>query len=67
MRRASYRNAIDWIANNDGAGDCDRLELEAVSYLVSSVLIADIFGVECERVGADIIRKRKQLIKAGDL
>lgn len=58
MRRASYRHAIDWIAQNDSAGDSDAMDPAAVGYLVSSVLVADIFDVECERVGRDVVRRR---------
>ena len=66
MKRASYREAIQWVADNDGSGDAERLDLEEVSYLVSSLLVADLFGVDPERVGRDVIRKRKQLDKKGN-
>ena len=61
MKRASYRDAIDWIAQNDSAGDSDALDPEAAMYLVSSVLVADIFDVPSERVGRDVVRRRQQL------
>ena len=67
MKRASYREAVEWIAQNGGAGDNERLEVDEVSFLVSSVLVADIFDVEPQRVGRDVVRKRKQLIKEGAL
>lgn len=63
MKRASYRQAIDWVAQNDSAGDSDALDVDAVSYLVSSVLVADIFDVPCDKVGKDIVRRRKALAK----
>jgi hypothetical protein len=63
MKRASYRDAIDWIAQNDSAGDDDADDPEVVGHLVSSVLIAEIFGVECERVGRDVVRRRSALDK----
>lgn len=61
MKRASYRDAIDWIAQNDSVTDegCD--EGGTVSELVSSQLVADIFGVEAMRVGADVVDRRKKL------
>ena len=61
MKRASYRDAIDWIAQNDSAGDDDAYEPERVRELVSSVLVADIFGVESERVGRDVVKRREYL------
>lgn len=63
MKRASYRDAIDWIAQNDSGADDDALVPERVAELVSSVLVADIFAVECERVGRDVVRCRKALHK----
>jgi hypothetical protein len=64
MRRASYRNAVDFIAQNDeaGIGD-DAYDPERVAELVTSILVADIFGVEAERVGRDVVRRREQLDK----
>jgi hypothetical protein len=58
MKRASYRAAVDWIARNDSNGDPDADDPEVVAYLVTSLLVADIFGVAPERVGADVVRKR---------
>lgn len=60
MKRASYRYGIAWVAMNDSAGDDNRLEPDEVGYLVSSLLIADLFDVPPERVGADIVRYRKK-------
>lgn len=64
MKRASYREAIFWIAMNDGAGDPERLDPKHCAGIVSAVLVADIFGVPDERVGRDIVRKRQQQDKA---
>jgi hypothetical protein len=58
MRRASYREAIDWIAQNDSPADIGANDPERVGELVSCVLIASIFGVEPERVGRDVVRCR---------
>lgn len=60
MKRASYRDAIRWIALNDSAGDDDALDPVVVSELITSCLVADVFGVSTERVGIDVVRKRKQ-------
>lgn len=60
MKRASYREAIAWIAANDSAGDDDALDPEAVSYLITSALVADIFDVPQDRVGRDVVAQRKK-------
>jgi hypothetical protein len=60
MKRASYKEAVAWIALNDSAGDDDALDCEAVSWYVSSVLVADIFDVPSEKVGKDIVAYRKK-------
>jgi hypothetical protein len=57
MKRASYRHAIKWIALNDSSGDV--LDEEELSSLVTSLLVADIFGVEPERVGHDLMQVRR--------
>lgn len=66
MKRASYRDAVDWIANNDSAGDPDALDAEAAGSLVSAVLVADIFEVPSDKVGADIVRRRRKLFPPKD-
>lgn len=63
MKRASYRQAIQWIANNDSEGEADALNPEVVAYYVTSLLVADIFGVDEVRVGEDVVRARKQAKK----
>jgi hypothetical protein len=58
MKRPSYKAAIWWLAAND---DCDWLEdKEAGSLSVSASLVADMFGVEDERVTRDL---RVEVIK----
>lgn len=61
MKRASYREAIDWVAQMDSAGDDDALDPEVVGNLITAILVADIFGVESERVGKDVVRRRMVL------
>jgi hypothetical protein len=60
MKRASYRAGVAWIAENESAGSADALVPDQVAYLVPSLLLADLFGVEPERVGRDVVRYRKQ-------
>lgn len=61
MKRASYRNAIDWIAQMDSPADDGSLDPETVKELVSSALVADIFDCEPIKVGNDVVRRRKAL------
>lgn len=67
VKRASYRNAIDFIAQNDSVADDDADDPDVVGYLVSSVLVSEIFGVSPEKVGRDVVRRRMALWKAGEL
>lgn len=60
---ASYRDAVHWIAHNDGAGDTPaRLSwaeaFEQVDGLTTVCLVADVFGKDQERVAADVLRER---------
>lgn len=53
MKRASYREAIQWLAYNDDTqwlSDSDPIES------VSTALVADLFGVDVERVTKDLRR-----------
>lgn len=56
MKRASYRHAVEWIAYND---DDACMEEEIVREQVTVLLVADLFGVDSERVARDVMRKRK--------
>lgn len=58
MKRASYKEAIQWIAENDSATDDGADDPQTVSELVSSVLVADIFDVPTLKVGQDIVKFR---------
>lgn len=60
MKRASYRDAIDFIAYNDGPGDADALDAEIVGGLTTSVLVGQIFGVYADKVGRDVVRYRRK-------
>lgn len=61
MKRASYRNAVDFIAMND---EVDCLEVEQVQGFISTQLVADLFGVPTERVARDIVRLREKEMDA---
>lgn len=56
MKRASYREAVAWIAYNDSPGDDD--DLEAVSGYVTTLLVADLFGVDAAKVARDVMKVR---------
>lgn len=60
MKRASYRDAIDYIAMNDDPGDPEALNEEVVAGYVTVQLVCCIFGVESERVARDVVRYRKR-------
>jgi hypothetical protein len=63
MKRASYREAVAWIALNDESGSDDGPE-QIIGY-ASTVMIADLFDVESAKVAQDIHRKREQYRKEG--
>lgn len=63
MARASYRSAVEWIAHNDGAGDDDALDPEAVSIYVTTLLVADIFDKDNGQVGRDVVRARERIAR----
>lgn len=60
VKRASYRFAIAWIAENDSAADEDSLDPVVVSELITAQLVADLFDVPSEKVGRDIVRYREK-------
>jgi hypothetical protein len=55
MKRASYREAVAWIADNDEPGDH---EVASIAGYISTLLVADLFRLPPVRVAADILRKR---------
>lgn len=61
MKRASYREGVEWIAHND---DWDPVTVKEVSTLISVVLLADLFGVAPERVAQDVVRSRLRIRSA---
>jgi hypothetical protein len=60
MKRASYRKAIEFIALNDSGGDDNALVAEDVQFLVTAIMVAEIFDVTSEKVGKDIVACRKK-------
>lgn len=60
-KRASYRLAVAWIAENDSAGESDALEAGPVSELVTTALVADLFGKTTEEVARAIVAYRKRI------
>jgi fructose-1,6-bisphosphatase len=59
MKRASYREAIAWIAHNDNAGNDDSEE--DVAGYVTVGLVADLFGKTDAEVAAAVMRIRRKL------
>jgi len=57
---ASYREAIAWIALEDGDGDAEWSDIEHVSEMVSVALVSSIFKKSREEVGKAVIRYRKK-------
>ncbi len=61
VKRASYRAAVDWIAQNDSAADDDADDFETGAYLGYSALVAGTFDVEHEKAGRHVANRRKAL------
>lgn len=57
MKRASYREAVQWIAHNDESYDTDT---DSIAGYISTLLIADIFDVEPSKVANDVLRERNK-------
>lgn len=58
LKRASFRDACDWIAFNDDSGSPDAEKVEVVAGYISTCLVADIFGCEREKVARAVVRRR---------
>ncbi len=56
MKRASYRHAVQWIASEDEPTSRD---VESISQYISTLLIADIFAVELDKVANDVLKYRQ--------
>lgn len=55
---ARYADAVEWIAFNDAAGD--EASEEEVAGFVSTLLVADVFNKQPQKVAKDILRFRKK-------
>lgn len=62
MKRASYREAIAWIAGNDSDGEDTSFEVEVVSELVTTCLVADLFGKTPRQVATAIVAFREKYV-----
>lgn len=60
VQRASYRAAIEWIAENDDTEWIGETAEEDDPVSVTACLVADLFGVTQERVADDIRRRLKK-------
>lgn len=60
MKRASYREAVAWIALNDETCGPEAQDPKEVETLISVALVADIFGVDVQKVAADVVRYRQK-------
>lgn len=57
MKRASYRDGVYWIAMNDEPGEEDQV---VIAGFISTLLLADLFGVDPQRVARDVLRLRRK-------
>lgn len=58
MKRASYRQGLQWIAVND---EPNELETDFVKYQISVILLADLFGVDPVKVAKDVLLTRAKI------
>lgn len=61
MKRASYRDAIRWMACND---DCEWVANHPDKASVTACLVADLFDLDMGRVIADLRRELKRRERA---
>lgn len=60
MKRPSYKRAVLWIALNDDAGANAALDLSEVRVYITTLFVADLFGVDSEQVARDVIKVRRR-------
>lgn len=60
MKRPGYRQAIEWVACNDS---CDAVGVEECGYITSAVMVAHLWDVPHEKVGADIVKVRESMAR----
>lgn len=61
LPKPTYRDFVEWIAMNDGDGDNDALDIEHVSSLISTTMVAHLFGYNMNKVGRDVVNMRRQI------
>lgn len=59
--RASYANAIDWIARNDDPGSKDAFNPAALQGMITVLLVADIWRSDAARVAGHVVARRHQI------
>lgn len=59
-KRASIRDAVEWIAMNDSPADNDAMDVDAVAGLTTVCLVADIFGLAREEIARRVIAVRRK-------
>lgn len=59
-KQASYRDGLEWIALNDEPGE---LDWEPVSGSISTILLADLFGLDPEVTAQQIVDLRKRMLR----
>lgn len=59
--RASYRSAVQWIADNDEPMIEDWRDM---TDLLTVVLVADLFGKDARDVASDVVARR--IVQKGD-
>jgi hypothetical protein len=55
MKRASYRAGVAWIADHD---ESHQRDLEAISAVNTTRLLAELFGRDERRVAVDVLKLR---------
>ena len=63
-KRASYRQGVAWIAEEDEPSVTDS---EQVADMISVSLLADLFAKDAEKVAADVVRFRVKLSESLEL
>lgn len=60
MKRASYREGVEWIAVNDEPAETD---INVIAELISTVLLADLFGKDPMDVARAVLKVRVEQYK----
>ena len=60
-KRASYREAVSWIALNDSAADLLQDTADTIAGYLTVALVADIFGKDRMDVARDVMRAAREM------